>query len=306
MRISSALPVAFLLLTACGSEPAEEIPAGDGVRDLRVAIPEPDAVHIDFIGADTVIAPGEEKMTCVHFRYDGEDTALSDVDTHQGKFGHHAILLGTNAPLPPGTVEDCTKPEDMAKYTVYTLGDADIPPGHGVFLPKGKAMVLQSHYLNTSATPIRVRDVLRLTQMPITDVKQWVASYATNSVAFSLPPHESSTITYDCTIEQDTNLMLIGGHMHEWGTRIEISVGLDETSMKSLYLVDPWQPEFRDAPPVTLMFENPMVIPKGTRLRTSCSWDNTSSKELGFPSEMCSAFAYLQGLKEPATCGVDQ
>jgi hypothetical protein len=130
-----------MTLIACGG--TDEAPVtsdigADGIRDLRVDIPEADAQHIDFVGGEWVVQPGEERMICTHFTYDGEDTAFSNLETLQGKFGHHAVLLAAKQPLPPGTVEDCTKAEDMARYDAFTIGDSELPAGRGIFLEGGK------------------------------------------------------------------------------------------------------------------------------------------------------------------------
>ena len=37
---------------------------------------------------------------------------------------------------------------------------------------------------------------------------------------------------------------------------------------------------------------HPLSIAKGTRLKQSCSWDNTTPQPLLFPTEMCIGFAY--------------
>lgn len=299
-----ALALPMLLVAACGGTDDESAPVApdDGIRDLRVEVPAADPNYLDFVGAETVIQPGEDRMICTHFRYDGEDIAFSQQMTLQGKFGHHAVLLASKEPLPPGSVEDCTDVASMTKFDAFTIPSDELPAGRGTLLPKGKTMVVQSHYLNSGAAPIRVRDVVRLKTMPIEKVEKWVSTYATNDYSIQLAPHGTGEAKFDCVIPEDVNLMLIGGHMHEWGTRFEALLGPDEASLESAYIVDPWTTTYRDNPPITLYFENPKHLPAGTIVRTHCTWNNTEMEPLVFPHEMCSVFGFIEGPKEPITC----
>jgi len=36
----------------------------------------------------------------------------------------------------------------------------------------------------------------------------------------------------------------------------------------------------------------PIVLPAGTELQETCSWNNTTNRDLGFPDEMCAFFAF--------------
>jgi len=194
----------------------------------------------------------------------------------------------------------------MSKYDAYTIGDQDLPPGHGIFLAGGKSMVLQSHYINTSSQPILVRDVVRMQKMAIEDVTTWAAIHITNTLEFAVPSYEKKKITFDCTVDKDVDLLMVGGHMHEWGSRFEFFYGPSEAELKSLYLADPWRPDYRDAPPITLFFTNPMRLKAGSIMRTVCEWDNSTTDELSFPTEMCTSFGYVAGSKEPVVCSIGQ
>jgi hypothetical protein len=296
--------VAPWCLVACGGTdeaPVNQLPT-DGIRDVRVTIPEPDAIHMDFVGPEQIIQPGEDKLYCTHFRYDGEDAAFNQQETFQGKFGHHSVLLAAKEPLPPGTTEDCSDVEAMSKFDAFTLPTDEMPAGLGTFLPKGKQFVLQSHYLNTDSMPIRVRDVVRLKMIPIESVQKWASMYATNTYELDLQPHKVTDVQFDCTVPSDVRLLLFGGHMHEWGARFEASIGPDANNLESAYLVDEWKTQYRDSPPITLFFSNPKPLTTGMVLRTHCTFNNTTDQVIGFPHEMCSTFGLVEGSKDPITC----
>lgn len=299
----SSLVLVLALTASCGSS-SETTPAAtdDGITDVRVAVPAADPAFIDFVSSELVVEPGQEKMWCDHFEYTGEDIAFSDQDALQGKFGHHAILLSAKEPKAPGTGEDCSEAADMTKYEAFSI-PKELPPGYGVYLPKGKRFVLQMHYVNAGRKPIRVRDVVRLKKRPIAEVTKWTSVMATNSIAaLAIPPKGKKTVTFDCTIPVDGELMLVGGHMHEAGVSFRTLHGKDAASLATIYEVPEWKAEYRDAPPVTLFTGEPLPVAKGDVLRTSCTWNNPNDKELKFPEEMCSTFGYIAGTKTPIEC----
>ena len=293
-------------VAGCGSEDGSTPGPVSGEVDLRQQVPAADPAFIDFVGGEFVIQPGEEKMGCTHLRYDGPDIAFSTLQTLQADYGHHAVLLAAKEPMAPGTSEECTDRALMSKYDAYTIGDSELPPDHGIFLPSGKAMVLQSHYINASAKPIRVRDVVRMKKMEIAAVKTWASIHITNTLELAIPSYEKKKLVFDCIVQNDVDLLMIGGHMHEWGSRFEAFYGPTEQELKSLYLADPWRAEYRDSPPITLFFSQPMPLKAGSIIRTVCEWSNDTSEELAFPKEMCTSFGYVAGAKEPVVCSIGQ
>ena len=299
--------LALLGLPACGSSDGMTPPdTMANVRDVRVPMPTPDPAYLDFPGPDTVFEAGSDKMTCMHFRYDGEGVPYSVAETIQGKFGHHAVLLKAKKPLPPGTVEDCSTGEDMWKYDLMTIPGQELDPGRALWLPGGTALVYQSHYLNSSQQAIRVRDVMRFKKVDPAKVQTWVAPFATGKLDFVIPAGQDYALTYDCQIPFDSKLILALGHMHEWGTKFSAMLGPDTSSLQPLVNVNTWNVDFRDNPPVTLFLTNPMPVPANSVVRTHCEWHNDTSQDLPFPNEMCSTVGFFEGRKEPYPCLVGQ
>lgn len=299
--VTAALFVGALLMS-CGPQ----APVKDNIRDLRVEIPTADPAFLDFVSPEFVIEPGQDKLFCSDIVFEGDDVAFKDMKSLQGKFGHHFILMSTRAPKPPGTTYDCSEISAMKDFEpfAFPLG-SELPAGHGSFLPKGKALVMQVHYVNTSTTPIRVRDVMRLKKVAISDVTTWTSMYSATSIDIALPPQSASTkITFDCALPQDVGLLVLGGHMHEWGKSFSVQIGPDVENLKEMYSVPAWKPDFRDSPPLSLYLTNPIQLSKGTVIRTTCEWQNSTDKSVVFPHEMCAAVAVLSGSKEPILCWV--
>jgi hypothetical protein len=294
-----------VLAAGCGGTSDGDDVIGDdvppGVVDVRVPIPAPDPAFVDLVTQEETIQPGEEKMFCYYMNNHLGDIAVSGLIGMQGQYGHHITLLTTIEPEADGTREDCSSQMDMWKFRAYVLPIDGLPTGMGIKIPNEIQYVLQIHYVNTGESPILVRDVARLRKIDPAAVTTWVATMTTNDLEVRLTPGESSD-TWDCTLAEDLDLLLLGGHMHELGSKFSIDIGPSATELENLYFVDPWRPQYRDAPPVTLYLTSPKHLTAGTVVRTTCTWMNPNPTDVEFPAEMCSAFGYLAGTQQPFHC----
>ena len=287
-----------LALAACG--PAAAPPA----RDVRVTPPATDDTWFSVTTPEQIIPAKSEKMFCTDLAYDGDSTPFREVEAYQGKFGHHIILMSTSNPKEPGTTYDCSDIKSMKDMRPFGI-PLDLPPGYGYYMPKGTALVVQMHYVNTSKDDLLVQDFIRLHKVAESEVTHWAAPMAANSDEFSLPPMtQDYRHTFDCTFERDVDLLLLGGHMHENGTYFKTEIGPDVDHLTKRYEVSQWTPDDRDSAPVTLFTSNPMHITKGTIVRTTCAWNNTTDHVLGFPEEMCATFGVVGETKIPWICNV--
>lgn len=310
-----------LFLVACAKEPVDltgdsELDAVDvRVTDADLGDLGPDQVVLT--GADTVIQPGQDVMICSFGTYTGPDAGMHEIHTYQGAHGHHFVLMGTTTPTidaPDGTVVDCTTTEgsgvDMTSLeplglpNVAEVDGAEIgvkmplPEGMAVELESGQRYVLQSHYLNTSADPIRVQDKVVITTLPTEDVETWAAPLIFNRDDFSVPPGGTATTSFECTAEADWNVLYMIGHMHEWGT----SFSVEEIDAGPVYDVPSWDPVFRDSPMVQDYTASPMQMEEGSTWRTTCAWSNDTDEALVFPHEMCVAVTFVYPQKTTVIC----
>ncbi len=300
-RRALALVSCLCFVAGCGSDDDAK-GSSSGPTDLRVAIPAADPSAVDLVTPEFTIAAGEEKMFCIYLDNDQGEFAVSKMESNQGKFGHHMVMLTTVEPKAHGTIEDCTEASEMWKFRSFILPDTPLPDGFGIKVPAGMQYVLQLHYVNASAKPILVRDVARLKKIPVESVTTWTTTLTTNSLNIDLPGAGTVTESFDCAIPEEVDLLVVGGHMHETGSTMEILMGPSTDALDSVYYVDPWVPEYRDAPPVTLMFQAPRKLTQGTVVRTTCTWKNPTTKAITFPEEMCAGFGYIAGTDQPFHC----
>ena len=296
--IAIALAAAGLAACASDDDPGDDVPPG--VLDFRVPIPEADPDYLDIVSPEAVIEPGEERMFCYYRDNLDPELAVSTLEALQAQYGHHIVLLTTIEPKPDGTWEDCSAQDEMWKFRSFVL-PVPLPAGHAVRVPAGLQYVMQIHYVNAGDSPILVRDVARLRKVAPSAVETWVATMAANSLRVAIPPG-TATEQFDCTLEEDLEVLILGGHMHELGSRFTVEVGPSVDALEALYVVDPWQPSYRDLPPVSLFFSAPHRLTAGSVIRTTCEWTNPGATPVEFPAEMCTAFGYLAGTDRPFHC----
>lgn len=306
-----------LLFAACfaACTPAESEPeAVDFIREF----PEPPAGALVWETPVWEIPAYSERQMCVIHTYDGDDVGLHAQYNYQSQFGHHLTVFGTNASerdLPDGTEWDCTSQEtlsmaemdpiiiggDIAVDPNGVLNTFILPDGMAASLDAGQRIVLQSHYVNTSADPILVQDATYIDVMPVDAVETWAAPLVNTVTNFSIPANtDNYELSFSCGFDESFTLIYLGGHLHEWGSRFSV----DHTragATERVYEVQEWLPEFRDAP-VYESYEGGFAIEPGDEFRTTCVWNNNEDHALEFPQEMCVTFGMVYPSKVPVIC----
>lgn len=297
---------------------------GDGLDalDLRREFPAAPENGLQYLSPDLVIPAYTEKEFCTFFTYEGPTMGMDFQGMYQSEYGHHATLNGTNADpeeYPDGAVMDCTEPDSLPMTNLdplfiggtaveFSVGDHDaelgLPDGMAVRLPEGQRVILQSHYVNTSPDDILVADAVNVGLVPEDEVETWVGAFVHTNTTFSLPPGESTTITVECTWEDELNLLFLTGHLHEWGSAIKVEHIRGDVT-ETVYDVPAWDPLYRDAPPYNVYDEGEYTVQPGDVFRTTCTWFNDLDQALDFPSEMCATAMMAYPSKVPLVCEPD-
>jgi hypothetical protein len=281
----------------CGDEAKDA-----DILDYRVSLPEADPAYLDLIPPEMIIPAYTERMYCYYITHQGEDLAVSTLEAKQGPFGHHLALLKATQVQEDRLLQDCTDESAMGDLRTFVLPGIKLPESNAIKITEGEQFVLQFHYVNAGRQDIRVRDLARLKLVEASSVETWVNTFTTNSALVSVPAQSSGMVEFDCVLSEGLSLLVVGGHMHELGTRFDLAYGQSAETLTSIYNVDPWISQFRDSPPVTAMLSEPIFLEVGSLVRTSCAWTNATDSDVAFPAEMCSAFGYLSGSSNPFHC----
>jgi hypothetical protein len=302
MKTRAALTLSLVCFAACGVPPPMPMETGPLLDDPQ-NVPAAGPDQLVFTMPETTIPAHSEHMFCAYTEPTTEDTYVNRLDSYQGTFGHHFVLFKAISTKDPGTIRPCNTDADMSNLipvlSSVNFGLADFPPGFAVRVPAGTQLVLQQHYVNTGSRDLITHDVMHVTKVAAAQVKTITAFYGLSNITFSIPVHAMQKLTFDCQVPQDMNLLLMGPHMHEWGTNFQASAG-NPNALSMVLDISGWTTAMRDNPPAKQFpVDAPLHLSKGDVVRTSCTIVNTTDGALEFPKEMCATYGYFY----PATDG---
>lgn len=298
----------LMLMMACaGDDTVEPV-------NLVEDFPAPPAGGEQWLSPVLEIPAYTDAMMCTVYTYEGDDVGVNSVETYQSDHGHHTLLLRTELDdddHPDGETFDCTEAESLdmtSTAPIIISGDGiageafSLPDGMASNFERGDRVLVQSHYINPTDTPILVQDAINLGYLPEDEVEIWASFYSHVLLDHPIPGgNVETTHTITCEWEEDLNLLFLGGHMHEWGEHIAIDMTRDD-QVSRLYEVEQWLPEHRDDPPVSDYSVEPFQVLAGDTFTTSCTWFNDTDEELNFPNEMCANFGMMYPQKTPIIC----
>ena len=246
------------------------------------------------------IAGGSDTTYC-QWLADGS-TADQDalrVSGTQSKFGHHAVLYATTVAEPVGTSRECTIDDMLSVRYIGAIGGEGtgspvlLPDGVAIRLQKGEHIMANVHFVNTGAQSIdgqAVVDIAWGVPSPNTQVAAFFTDVATK---FSVPAHGTFTQEQRCTSQLDMPFILVGNHMHGFGTSAFTEVIHPDGTKQMIVDDKTWSSERQFNPHFSSFpVASPLVVHKGDVIHTSCSWMNNGSTPLEFPTEMCAGVAF--------------
>jgi Copper type II ascorbate-dependent monooxygenase, C-terminal domain len=308
-----------LLLAAC-AEPAGD--TGAAAVDLRRDFPAAPEGGLQFVTPEYTISPYSEEMWCTFLTYDDVTVGLHAQYTYQSDMGHHIVVNATNADpdeYPDGSVRECTQTSDLPMTDMDPLmvggvlgteeneheGALELPDGMAARMSSGTRLLLQSHYVNTTADPILVQDAVNFDLIAEDDVETWAAAFVHLETSHPIPAQSDHGINFTCPWEEEElNILFLGGHMHEWGRAFRTDMTRDGKT-STIYEVAEWDPVYRDAPPYDYYDPGEFPVRSGDSFTTYCEWTNDTDEVIDFPGEMCVTFGMLYPYKVPIVCDPD-
>jgi hypothetical protein len=288
--MTMCVAVCLALLGGCGSGSAQGSANGTAAATYAMQTPV------------VTVAAGQERYVCYAKTLD-QDLAVDRFDYAVKKYVHHLFLSRAMQPEPDGLSEcDVLFRTSWVPLFVAGNGTATLayPQGAASVLPKGAQIVLQMHLLNAGSNDAAVSVDVDMRRSTIANPKP-VGLYAFGTQRISLPPNASSTVSYECTPNQDVQPFTVLVHMHRLGTRMTLEAADSTGAYQEIFRRDPYD------------FDNQFLddsvalqIPKGTKTRITCTYNNTRSVAVGYGestnSEMCFLATFVQGQNGPSGC----
>jgi hypothetical protein len=116
-------------------------------------------------------------------------------------------------------------------------------------------------------------------------------------------PHGLGSAHATCTVPRDLDLIMIGPHAHEWGTRVQVQ-RTPAAGRGSEMLVDAnWDRARVLDPPLTWYQKDaPLHLAPGDTVSVDCDYMNDTTEPLEFPREMCVGFGFYYPADRELDC----
>jgi hypothetical protein len=274
------------------------------------------------------IQPYSEIIFCYYGTYEGPDVGVVDFTpyTHPN-FNHHSVLrtqFGEEAE--DGELVACGESMDDAdrqpepgdeevsggetlmqivqvKGIPVTEGDwLALPEGYAVKLESGTRWAIDTHFINPTDEIVLVNDTMNFGLIPPDQVTDWIAAMEFRG-SVDIPPQTEFTRSFDCTWDQDYEILSLFGHMHHLGKRFTTDWTHDG-EIERIYEVADWLSEYRENPRNIVEHYAPgeFNVSAGDVFTVNCTWDNPSASSVAFPEEMCSLHGAFTSSQAPLTC----
>src|SRR6266540_4283663 len=260
-------------------------------------------VHYDV--APITVGPGQSGMWIqwIASPFD-HDQNIIDVIAAQQQAGHHAVLYSTSNVQPVGTTREMLNSD---QYDIQFLGGVGgeggrpirLPPDVFFRLPAGRALVAQTHYMNTTSATVEGRTTVAVKFGQPSPNDKLASFFVSTSANVKVAPLVDSQQDVSCTLPKDLQFLMLANHMHAMGTTIQTTVSQAGAAATMLKDNPRWDPELTYNPDYTFAtVQNPVTLGAGSTLATHCAWHNTSDKMLELPDEMCLFLGFFLGEKD--------
>ena len=167
-------------------------------------------------------------------------------------------------------------------------GGAVLPAGVAFRLRKGNAILLNTHFLNTSDHAFDGHTVVDFKFAEV-DGKRTIASMFVNgNMSFRVPAMGKAEAVAECKVPRTLQFLMFANHMHDYGTWAITEIVRADGRVELVKEDARWSYEMQFKPAYrSWTLTAPLTLTAGDIVRTRCRWDNTTAAELTFPREMC-------------------
>ncbi len=258
----------------CGSDEA----SGDDTPDDPSFPAPPSGEGLQLVSA-VHVGPGEEQLACRYLVLPDKALEIARFQHHYTAGSHHMLVFPTH--LKPSDVDDkvvfdCRSRGDLGVTGVlYGASDPDgelpYPDGIGMKLPASSVVLLETHYLNPTDTPLdaTARVNLWFSPQPI-QIEAGTLFFRDWAVLLPAAPAEASA-TMRCKLPSDISLLYATSHMHRRGVEFHSDVTPVTGPAFSLHESESW------SAPTPTVYWPPRELTAGSTIEFGCNFRNDLS-----------------------------
>jgi hypothetical protein len=229
------------------------------------------------------------------------DAWMKATEGLQTETGHHVVVYYTLNPQPVDT-HICTNAEMTDfRYGIAVQGNnkngttyLGFPGDLAAQIPAGAQIVVNHHYLNAGGTTVAQAQsatniYLADPNQPHTPSNLLIAQDDTMTI-----PPGASTVTVDCTIDQQYTVWAELPHMHNLGQHIRITqTPAASGTPQTLFDMD-WDSSLTFDPSIVKQFplSTPAILQPGDKIHIACDYMNNTGANVTFGTEMCLLAAF--------------
>ena len=259
-------------------------PAGEGYQ-----------VRADSFG---VTANFERELFVYRPLGNAQDIYVNRIQTAMRAMSHHFVLYAIDPSMakglpctpPPNLVRDIRNPDgsmniiNMIPMACHVFiggamsqwSDYRFPDGVALKLPASMSVDVNVHYVNRTPSEIPGEAQANLYTVPLAQVTKVAHTLNMANTDIVLPPGRATTLEKTFTMSQQTTIFQLTSHMHRLGTRFQIRIVGGPRDGELVYDNTDWEH------PQSLSLTKPIVLEKGQGLKSTITWNNTTSETVRF------------------------
>ena len=297
------------LFLACSGEVSNDPSVLDLTRNYA---PPPDG-GFQLATPAVEVQPFSEVFWCTYGTWTEADVGVDFMQPLFSAYNHHAFVQSATIEDPPdGTTIECTEDAGMVDtQPLFEMSGSSLtsdgnylplPPDTAIRLNEGQRWVIESHFVNPTPDILLVNTAFNFGTIPVEEVLYWASAYEFDLGPPLIPDGGLHTEEFECVFPNTVSLISLSGHMHGAGDSFTVDL-LGQQGDSRIYEVEEWQEEYRDYPPILTWDLGEMELTTEEALRITCTWNNNTGLDLGFPDEMCTAKGLAAPLEGPVDCG---
>ncbi len=236
----------------------------------------------------TTIDPGSEVEHCKFFQLE-QDLYVNSQEVRYTSGSHHVLLFRTpyteipteteaGEPRDTDGVFDCSEGV-FADYAVNNVVSGSQSPDAGgsalsfpddvaITLKAGTVLLMNAHYINTSAKPLEPTVAINQHSIPKNQAKHEGGAIFWYNPFIRVPAKSKGAARMSCAIDKDITLLNVQSHMHARGVNYEAKLEPANGKQVLLYENTHWE----DVP--VKHFKGGKAIEKGSRIEYMCEYQN--------------------------------
>lgn len=259
-----------------------------------------EGVQLQTVGG--VIESGQDVEFCEVVELPGGSDVVYNVNEFEvamTTYSHHLIVVAalpgsaTDAAIKAGDKTKCFTPDVFGGDIMGVTGSQKpyhrevFPDGVGKVFHGGQKLIFDYHYFNPSSAPIQARGAVNFHTVGAEHVKRTAHSFGFYNFAIKTPPHATQSFDASCGFSRDVLVQKLTRHTHQWGRDFDVSFSGGQKNGEHIWT----SPSYEET---EYVFEEPVLMPKGTGFAFTCEFENTTDVPLKFgisaKDEMCILF----------------